>query len=103
MHAFTAVFSMHLGKHVEALVVCLMHTPDKCIVTAALLIKIERAVDWDAWERRAVIGRDEIALKRGHRDFVVLVTMPLEGRGIESLAVLADRKKETVAAFGRDT
>jgi transposase len=62
---------------------------------------IERAVDWDAWERLGVIGLDEIALKRGHRNFVVLVTVPLEGGGVEILAVLADRKKETVAAFLR--
>jgi transposase len=48
-----------------------------------------------------VSGLDEIALKRGRRDFVALVTAPLEGGGVESLAVLADRKKETVAAFLR--
>jgi transposase len=62
---------------------------------------IERAVDWDAWERLGVIGLDEIALKRGHRDFVGLVTVPLEAGGVEIVAVLADRKKETVAAFLR--
>jgi transposase len=62
---------------------------------------IERAVDGDAWERLGVLGLDEIALKRGHRDFVVLVTVPLAGGGVEILAVLADRKKETVAAFLR--
>jgi transposase len=62
---------------------------------------IERAVDWDAWERLGVLGLDEIALTRGHRDVVVLVTVPLEGGGIEILAALADRKKETVAAFLR--
>jgi transposase len=55
-------------------------------------------VDWGAWGRLGVIGIDEIALKRGHRDFVVLVTAPLEGGGVEILAVLADRKKEPVAA-----
>ena len=32
---------------------------------------IERAVDWDAWERLGVLGLDEIALKRRHRDCVV--------------------------------
>jgi transposase len=48
-----------------------------------------------------VLGLDEIALKRGHRDFVTLVTVPLEGGGVEIVAVLADRKKETVAAFLR--
>jgi len=62
---------------------------------------IERAVDWEAWERLGMIGIDEIALKRGHRDCVVLVTVSLEGGGVEILAVLADRKKETVVAFLR--
>jgi transposase len=62
---------------------------------------IERAVDWDAWERLGVLGLDEIALKRGHRDFVGLVTVPLEGGGVEIVAALVDRKKETVAAFLR--
>jgi transposase len=62
---------------------------------------IERTVDWDAWERLGVLGLDEIALKRGHRDFVTLVTVPLEGGGIEILAVRAERKQETVAAFLR--
>jgi transposase len=45
---------------------------------------IERAVDWGAWERPGVIGLDEIALKRGHRDVVVLVTLPLEGEASRS-------------------
>jgi transposase len=62
---------------------------------------IEREVDWTAWEWLGVIGLDEIALKRGHRDFIALVTVPLEEGGVEIVAVLADRKKETVAAFLR--
>ena len=62
---------------------------------------IERTVDWTAWEWLGVLGRDEVALKRGHRDVVVLVTAPLEGGGVEIRAVLADRQKETVAAFLR--
>jgi transposase len=62
---------------------------------------IERAVDWEAWEWLGVIGIDEIALRRGHRDFVGLVTVPLEGGGVEILAVLADRKQETLVAFLR--
>jgi transposase len=62
---------------------------------------IERAVDWTAWERLGVIGLDEIALKRGHRDVVALVTVPLEGGGVEIVAVCAARKKQTVAPFLR--
>ena len=48
-----------------------------------------------------MIGLDAIALTRGHRDVVVLVTVPLEGGGVEILAVPADREKETVAACPR--
>jgi transposase len=62
---------------------------------------IARTVDWGAWERLGVIGIDEIALKRGHRDFVVWVTTPLAEGGVDILAVLGDRQKETVAAFLR--
>jgi len=62
---------------------------------------IARAVDWTAWERLGVIGLDEMARTRGHRDFIALVTGPLAGGGVEILAVLADRKQETVAAFLR--
>jgi hypothetical protein len=40
---------------------------------------IGRTVDWGPWERLGVMGMDEIALKRGHRDFVVWVTTPLAG------------------------
>ena len=60
-----------------------------------------RAVDWDPWARLGVLGLDEIARKRGHRDVVTWVTVPVEGGGVEILAVLADRQQETGAAFLR--
>lgn len=60
---------------------------------------LAKQVDWHDYERLSLIGLDEIALKRGHRDFVTLVTTVVEGGGVAVLAVLADRKKETVAAF----
>jgi transposase len=62
---------------------------------------IAREVDWTAGEWLGVIGIDEIARKRGHRDVVALVTAPLAGGGVEILAGLADRQKETGAAFLR--
>ncbi len=62
---------------------------------------IARAVEWDAWERLGVLGRDEIARKRGHRDVVTVATVPLEGGGVEMVAVRADRKRETLVAFRR--
>ena len=62
---------------------------------------IRSSVDWDAFEWLGCLGLDEIALKKGHRDWVVLVTAKLEGGGVAILAVLADRRKETVAVFLR--
>ncbi|NJM99090.1 MAG: transposase, partial [Phormidesmis sp. RL_2_1] len=56
-------------------------------------------INWDDVGQLKIIGLDEIALKRGHRDYVVLVTKPLPTGGVMVLAVLLDRQKQTVAAF----
>ena len=56
-------------------------------------------VNWDEFEHIEVVGIDEIALKRGHRDDVTLVTVPLMPQGVAVIAILADRKKQTVVDF----
>ncbi len=58
-------------------------------------------VNWDEFESIEVVGLDEIALKRGHRDYITLVTVPLMPHGVAILAILADRKKQTVVDFFR--
>lgn len=67
-------------------------------VMGAIQRHIEDAVNWDGIERLNVIGLDEIALKKGHKDFVVIVTAR-DCDKITILAVLNDRKKSTVKAF----
>ena len=62
---------------------------------------ISQQVDWDEYERLEVIGVDEIALKRGHQDFVTIVTARKACGRVRVLAVLADRKKQTVKQFLR--
>ena len=62
---------------------------------------IETQVDWSAYTRLDTLGLDEIALKKGHRNFVVIVTARLEGGRIVILGVLADRQKESVVEFLR--
>jgi transposase len=60
---------------------------------------IGREVQWQEYESLPTLGLDEIALKKGHRDFVVIVTVrQAEGR-VSVLAVLPDRRKETVKQF----
>ena len=59
---------------------------------------IKTEVDWSEIERLDVIGIDEISLKKGHKDFVTIVTAHTGGN-IIILAVLKGREKSTVKAF----
>ncbi len=65
----------------------------------ALRRKVEAQVAWEAFTSLGVIGIDEIALKKGHDDFVVIVTSKQGDDQLRLLGVLPDRKKETVKAF----
>ncbi len=56
-------------------------------------------VDWSSFERLEVLGLDEIALKKGHNNYVVIVTARLKEGQVKVLAVLPNRKKKTVKAF----
>ena len=60
---------------------------------------IATKVDWLVYKRLDVVGIDEIALKKGHRDYVVIITVRSADGSIHLLAVLPDRQKETLLAF----
>ena len=68
------------------------------VVTGVLDRWLAKRINWEAFERLEIVGVDEIALKRGHRDYVVLVTTPLPD-GVEVLAVQLDRQHQPVANF----
>jgi transposase len=59
---------------------------------------IERDINWEDLTPLDMIGLDEISLKKGHRDFVTIITGRLETETV-ILGVLSDRKKATVKAF----
>ena len=59
---------------------------------------IEREIKWEDVPRFEVIGLDEISLKKGHRDFVAIITGRMETETV-ILGVLPDRKKATVKTF----
>jgi len=60
--------------------------------------QIEREVNWNEFEKITILGLDEIALKKGHKDFVVVVSAQINGK-IKILSILPDRLKETVKTF----
>jgi len=59
---------------------------------------IAKSVDWRTIKNLKIIGIDEISLKKGHQDFVTIVTGRM-GDETVILGMLADRKKETVKEF----
>jgi len=60
---------------------------------------VSSEIDWSAVPSFALVGIDEIALKKGHRDFVVIVSARLANGKLYLLAVLPDRSKQTVATW----
>lgn len=62
---------------------------------------IAQEVDWSEIKKIGVLGIDEISLKKGHKDFVTIITSFLHEK-IRILAVLEGRKKKTVEKFLRE-
>jgi transposase len=60
---------------------------------------IARSVEWDRLEPFATLGIDEIALLKGHGDFVAVISALSEGGDLQLLAVLPDRLKASVIGW----
>jgi transposase len=60
---------------------------------------IHVAVNWDEFDELNVIGIDEIALTKGRKNFIAIVTTQQSDGHVAVLAVLPDRKKKTVRQF----
>jgi len=70
-------------------------------VLGVLERRIAAKVDWSPYTRLGVLGLDEIALLKGHRDFGLIVTARFADGKVVLLGVLPGRKKKTVANFPR--
>lgn len=62
---------------------------------------ISAKVDWYQFSRLEQLGLDEIALTKGHGNFVVIVTSRSQTGRIRLLGVLPNREKATVVEFLR--
>jgi transposase len=63
--------------------------------------RIEASLDWVGIEEIEILGLDEIALKKGHHDYVTLVTGRLRDGEIMILGVLPGHEKAEVIEFLR--
>lgn len=57
-------------------------------VLGALERQVDEKVKWSRYTKLKRLGLDEIALKKGHRDFVVIVTARLEDERVHSFIVM---------------
>jgi transposase len=60
---------------------------------------IRAKVDWADYTQLRTLGIDEIALKKGHKDFVAIITTLDKNDQVCVLAILPNRLKETVVTF----
>ena len=68
-------------------------------VDGAIERYVHASVNWDAFDELRVIGIDEIALSKGRRNFIAIVTTQQADGHVAVLAVLPDRQKKTVRQF----
>ena len=63
-------------------------------VLGTLKRRVPLKVDWDSIAELGTVGIDEIAMKKGHKDFVAILTARQDDGTLIVLAVLDDRKKK---------
>ena len=61
--------------------------------------RIHVSVNWDEFDELKIMGLDEIAMTKGHGNYVAIITTQQSDGHVRLLAVLVDRKKETVREF----
>jgi transposase len=60
--------------------------------------RAESTADWDAFGMLGIIGIDEISLKKGHNDFVTIITC-YNGNRVRILGIVGGREKVGVIGF----
>ncbi len=98
----TTAFERHLI--VQLINTTLTDVVEKEDVTADVLLGIldrwvATSVDWAALPAFATLGIDEIALTKGHRNFVAVISARTDAGNLYILAILPDRLKATVATW----
>jgi transposase len=98
----TKAYERHLILHLVNSTIADVEAKED-VTYAALLGILDRwiasSVEWETLEPFATLGIDEIALLKGHRDFVAIISAQSEAGELHVLAVLPDRLKATVLAW----
>jgi transposase len=69
------------------------------VIQAALDRLVASEVDWNPFKSLDTMGIDEIALKKGHDDYMTIISTRLNDGRIRVLAVIEGRRKADVKSF----
>ena len=69
------------------------------VVESSLNRGVKQSVDWSTYTNLDTIGIDEIAVRKGHNNYLTIVSVKDKLGDLSVIAVLPDRLKETVKAF----
>ena len=69
------------------------------VLVSIMKSRIDKSVDWEQYSNIHTIGIDEISNCKGHQDFIAIVSTKDKYGSLTVIAVLDDRKQETVKAF----
>ena len=61
--------------------------------------QVGKKVDWSQYRDLKVIGIDEISNKKGYKEYYTIISVVCTNNKMSVIAVLPDRKKETVKKF----
>ena len=68
-------------------------------IVTALKNNIKTQVDWSQYKDLNTIGIDEISDRKGHQDFIAIISAKDKHGKLSVIAVLDDRKQELIKAF----
>ena len=101
--------SPHTRAYDEYLLKCLINSTVEDVshkeevgydaVEGVIARRVNRRVDWSDFEELGIIGMDEIALRKGKKDFVLVITSQQADGHVAILGVLPDRKKASARHF----
>ena len=61
--------------------------------------KVKKTIDWTSYKDLTTLGIDKIALRKGQNDYVTIICTKTKDDCLSVIAVLPDRRKETVKSF----
>lgn len=94
----TKAYDQHLMKQLIGSTVADVSVKEKIgydAVLGALERQVAKEINWDEVKNLGTIGIDEVAVKKGHKEYRAVITARQDDGTLIILAVLADRKKNS--------